>query len=90
MAGMERITIRLSRSDLATLDRLRGRTDRSTYLRRLLRRAGRLEEREPHDSEDDGNEIIVSAERFERLRPDGRRLRHSFRLFLGLCRCELS
>lgn len=41
MAEMERITIRLSARDVATLDRLRGSADRSTFLRTLLRRATR-------------------------------------------------
>jgi len=38
---MERITIRLSEKDVATLDRLRGSADRSTFLRTLLRQAVR-------------------------------------------------
>lgn len=48
---MERITIRLSGSDLATLDRLSGRADRSSFLRGLLRQAGRVDE--PDEDEDD-------------------------------------
>ena len=48
---MQRITIRLARRDLATLDRLRGRADRSTFMRRLLRQAGRVDE--PDEDEDD-------------------------------------
>ena len=34
-----RITIRLSAKDIATLDKLRGAVDRSTFLRTLIRRA---------------------------------------------------
>jgi hypothetical protein len=60
MAEMERITIRLARRDLSALDRLRGRTDRSTYMRRLLPRAGSSDE-EPE--EDDPYE--VTPDRFE-------------------------
>jgi metal-responsive CopG/Arc/MetJ family transcriptional regulator len=60
---MQRITIRLSRRDLERLDAIRGRTDRSTYLRRLLRRAAPEIVPEP---EDDG--IAVSDEAFDRLR----------------------
>jgi hypothetical protein len=67
MAEMERITIRLARRDLARLDRLRGctdrSTDRSTYLRRLLRRAGSSDE-EPEED----NPYEVTPDRFEESR----------------------
>lgn len=67
MAEMQRITIRLAGSDLATLDRLRGHTDRSTYLRRLLRRAGRVEDPEPEADDDEGFQPF-DAEHVERMR----------------------
>jgi len=41
MAEAERITIRVSSTDLVALDKLRGTTERSTYLRQLLRQAAR-------------------------------------------------
>jgi hypothetical protein len=63
MADKQRITIRLGRRDVERLDAIRGRTDRSTFLRRLLRRQAPEIVPEP---EDDG--IAVSDVTFERLR----------------------
>ena len=66
MAEKQRITIRLSQRDLATIDRLRGRADRSTFMRRLLRRAGA--DLEPdEDFEHDGNDVVVGPERLAEL-----------------------
>jgi hypothetical protein len=70
MPEMPRITIRLSRRDLERLDALRGRTDRSKYLRRLLRRSAPQIVPEP-DEEEDGP--VVDDETFERLRALSRR-----------------
>jgi hypothetical protein len=52
MAEMERITIRLSVKDLATLDKRRGGADRSTYLRTLIRRDARSRRKAPEPTAD--------------------------------------
>ena len=73
MAEAERITIRVNAQDLATLDRLRGTTERSTYLRQLLRAAARSPGTRPPPGPPvpPALPFSVRAERLKRIAMDG-------------------
>jgi hypothetical protein len=68
MAEMKVISLRLSSRDLRDLDRLRGGTDRSRFLRRLLRAEAKREwPTWPVDDNEPDDGPAVSDEDLERL-----------------------